>query len=438
MAKYDGGQTYFVHPNHLGTNSAVTNAAGNLTADGTGPGTHVYQWDAEGRLAKVDPSLKPPTVSLTYNALGFRAEKLIPNYKIEYLFHSDGRELGQFDGNNSAWWSRNVTLGDRSLAIYFSNYVRFLHANHLGTTTVVTNGTGAPLQDQLFYPWGQQWTYAGAQHDLHFASLQQIDPDLGTYPTPNRNYSPTEGRWLSPDPDNAGADGSDPQTWNAYAYVGNSPTSRTDPTGEKYKVCQIDSNGNSTNCADISDEQFAQFQQENKDTLTFTGSGNVLQNGTVIGSYQQTSVDLSPFASDVIAGVNASHPGDFIAGVAGASVIAGTGVGLGLYATSAGAGLTTLTISAATAGPLVTDPDLERIVNWMFQVTDRLPGGTAGAVRYELMTGDTVGGSSHLQKASDIIQGLTRLLKSGQLSLNDQITARALIQELQGALTTKR
>ena len=46
-----------------------------------------------------------------------------------------------------------------------------------------------------------------------------------------RRLSPGQGRWLSPDPGNAGADPSDPQTWNMYAYVRNNPTTFTDPTG---------------------------------------------------------------------------------------------------------------------------------------------------------------------------------------------------------------
>lgn len=37
------------------TNSGFTyDAAGNLTADGTGTGTHTYQWDAENRMTSTD------------------------------------------------------------------------------------------------------------------------------------------------------------------------------------------------------------------------------------------------------------------------------------------------------------------------------------------------------------------------------------------------
>src|ERR1700688_266434 len=47
-----------------------------------------------------------------------------------------------------------------------------------------------------------------------------------------RRYNPTQGRWISPDPAGLGAgDPGSPQTWNRYAYVGNTPTSRIDPSG---------------------------------------------------------------------------------------------------------------------------------------------------------------------------------------------------------------
>ncbi len=37
------------------TNPGYTNdATGNLTQDGTGQGTHTFQWDAEGRIVSAD------------------------------------------------------------------------------------------------------------------------------------------------------------------------------------------------------------------------------------------------------------------------------------------------------------------------------------------------------------------------------------------------
>lgn len=46
-----------------------------------------------------------------------------------------------------------------------------------------------------------------------------------------RYYSPAQGRFVSPDPENAGADLADPQSLNGYAYVSNSPLLFVDPLG---------------------------------------------------------------------------------------------------------------------------------------------------------------------------------------------------------------
>jgi RHS repeat-associated protein len=47
-----------------------------------------------------------------------------------------------------------------------------------------------------------------------------------------RYYSSAQGRFISVDPENAGASLWDPQSWNGYAYVSNNPLAFTDPTGE--------------------------------------------------------------------------------------------------------------------------------------------------------------------------------------------------------------
>src|SRR5713101_2732880 len=41
------------------------------------------------------------------------------------------------------------------------------------------------------------------------------------------------GRFMSPDPENAGASDDDPQSWNAYSYVMNNPLNDVDPDGRE-------------------------------------------------------------------------------------------------------------------------------------------------------------------------------------------------------------
>jgi hypothetical protein len=46
-----------------------------------------------------------------------------------------------------------------------------------------------------------------------------------------RYFGAALGRFTSPDPENAGADFTNPQSWNAYAYVLGNPLANVDPTG---------------------------------------------------------------------------------------------------------------------------------------------------------------------------------------------------------------
>ena len=56
----------------------------------------------------------------------------------------------------------------------------------------------------------------------------------GVYDFPAREYE-VQGRWPSPDPLGVGAvDPTDPQSWNRYAYVRNSPLTLRDPNGMDY------------------------------------------------------------------------------------------------------------------------------------------------------------------------------------------------------------
>jgi RHS repeat-associated protein len=73
---------------------------------------------------------------------------------------------------------------------------------------------------------------------LNFTGMNQ-DTASNVYDFPAREYG-IQGRWPSPDPAGlAAVNPMDPQTWNRYAYVRNSPLELTDPLGlcDKNALC---------------------------------------------------------------------------------------------------------------------------------------------------------------------------------------------------------
>jgi len=212
------------------TNSGFTyDAAGNLTADGTGTGSHSYQWDGESRLKSIDNG---STATYAYNALGQRVEKLVGSTYTEYAYHAGGEDLGE--NNRTAWTVRVVPFADRHLAHYNnpsgSEATYFMHSTRIGSTSQGTDYTGAVAQDHLFYPWGQEWQMIGTVQEKRFALLGHRDAtETGLDPTRFRMFSSTQGRWLSKDPKSGQL--CRPQTLNRYAYVQNNSPNLIDPHG---------------------------------------------------------------------------------------------------------------------------------------------------------------------------------------------------------------
>jgi RHS repeat-associated protein len=208
-------------------------AAGDMTQDGTGVGTHTYQWDAEGRLVSVDGVAGQAcqtswTACYTYNGVGQRVEEKRGTTFREIIYGVYGETLAWRDATN--FKAHFIYLGERLLASYQpGGTTLFVHPNHLGSTTFVTDQTGATVEKTLYYPWGQLWASAGTVTHNRFASMQERDAGTDLDPTPFRLYHSRLYRWLSPDP--LAGDVMNPQSLNRYAYVGNNPTNFTDPLG---------------------------------------------------------------------------------------------------------------------------------------------------------------------------------------------------------------
>ena len=211
-------------------------AAGNTTNDGT----YTYQWDAEGRLSQ---SLQSSTVmhAYTYNALGQRAED-IPGGGYapqEWVYDPSGQVLGNLF--TAGWWHITVPALGRifeNTEDWYLGAAWIYHYNALGSALAATYGNGAPALDTQYYPWGQEWLNADGQWSTGiFAGLLSFQCQLAPCPdqSQSRDYPPTLGRWLSPDPE--GGDVTNPQSLNRYAYVLNNPTSLTDVLGLDHANC---------------------------------------------------------------------------------------------------------------------------------------------------------------------------------------------------------
>ena len=118
------------------------------------------------------------------------------------------------------------------------------HRDHLGSVSAVTDAAGAASRQTAHDPYGARragdWTRAEtaaeraawADDDTRstrgFSGHGQLDR-TGLVDMGGRLYDPEMGIFLSPDP--LVAEPFSAQGWNPYAYVGNRPLSRVDPTG---------------------------------------------------------------------------------------------------------------------------------------------------------------------------------------------------------------
>jgi RHS repeat-associated protein len=124
---------------------------------------------------------------------------------------------------------------------------RHYHLDHLGTPRLVTDAGGTVLAERDVLPFGEERTAIRQQGALGYDREEPLrftghERDFDTASPTNsssyidymhaRYYSAATGRFLSVDPVLTVNAMRSPQLWNRYAYVGNNPMNRIDPTGK--------------------------------------------------------------------------------------------------------------------------------------------------------------------------------------------------------------
>jgi len=137
------------------------------------------------------------------------------------------------------------TLDDDATPVEFGG-LRHYHLDHLGSVRMATDDEGRSVSEHDYYAFGVTPTKAYQEQlnwsDPHIDAARFTGHQrefLGLINTENtdyldymhaRYYDPNLGRFLSVDPGDD-VDISAPQSWNRYAYVRNTPSNATDPSG---------------------------------------------------------------------------------------------------------------------------------------------------------------------------------------------------------------
>ena len=172
-------------------------AAGNMTNDGF----HTYTYDAEGNITAVDGGA---TAQYVDNAFNQRVRTVVGSAATEFVFNVAGKRVSSWNGTTRGWEQGQYYWGGsgRPVAFYENGVTHFQHQDWLGTEQGFGPRTMAPWK-ALSHPCPSVMhkpPASGSDLDpYHFGSLDS-DAETGTDHAQFRQYSSTQGRWLSPDP----------------------------------------------------------------------------------------------------------------------------------------------------------------------------------------------------------------------------------------------
>jgi RHS repeat-associated protein len=112
----------------------------------------------------------------------------------------------------------------------------YFHSDQIGSIRYVTDSTGEVVDTHHYYPYGEEYhTSSSTEVDFRFNDRKNVG--YGLYRFPMRMYSPSTHQWTSLDQMVLGtpfvlvSDGVNP-----YAYCGNDPINRYDPTGGQMNI----------------------------------------------------------------------------------------------------------------------------------------------------------------------------------------------------------
>jgi RHS repeat-associated protein len=263
--------------------------------------------------------------------------------------------------------------------------------------------------------------YGGYDGVIQQFTSKERDRETGLDYFGARYYSSTQGRFTSVDPENAGANPSDPQSWNGYAYARNNPLLYTDPEGRDYRVCSPDTK----ECVTYTDKEFDQLRTGGpRDGYTFK-NGNIYYNGDLTATYSHDCLYCDQFI-DEMARRTSLIPTATAQFGAVAALLGVTG-GAGAYFLGPAATVTTLGIASRTAPLLPVVPSAIDKLQKLGISPERASAIVQSPASQKLIDNANNGNINHVQEVGGKLIRITtdpsgqRIISAGMMRAN-QIT----------------
>lgn len=212
--------------NHLSTSAGFTfDAAGNTIKN---PQNRKFTYDGENKQIKVETVDSGGTVTGTLGEYfndgdGRRVKKVVPGGETTiFVYDASGKMVAEY-----------------STQLETTPQVSYLTNDHLGSPRINTDQNGAVTARHDYQPFGEEIATSQRMTDLGYNS-DEIRKKFTSYERDDetdldfaqaRYYAKNLGRFNSPDPTLASIKQINPQTFNRYSYVLNSPLVYIDPFG---------------------------------------------------------------------------------------------------------------------------------------------------------------------------------------------------------------
>ncbi|PYU53449.1 MAG: hypothetical protein DMG48_01490, partial [Acidobacteria bacterium] len=268
VAEYTNGTTYFVHQDHLGSARLLTGMGQTQLSNG-GFEQGSQSWNLCSGIPQVitdsarshsGSNFLWASTSVYACAISTQHAPVSPGEQVTFggwTYLESGSSLLRwvlvaYDANNNQVGAAAASPNTASLQIWTQEvgtytipsgaaYVQIyceIYQPSVATAArfddgfLYNNGAPAVIAQNLDYlPFGEL-NSSDFWHTTHQFTGDERDSETGLDHTWFRQYSSSLGRWMHPDPAGlASVDMANPQSWNRYSYVLNSPLTYIDPLG---------------------------------------------------------------------------------------------------------------------------------------------------------------------------------------------------------------